>query len=92
MMNPFKTLGELKNARDQMVKIQRELENTVVAANRGNVEVEVTADMKVKSIIIAGEEKRDVKEAVNEALDRAKREAAAKMKSLSGGLGGLLGQ
>lgn len=92
MFNPFKAIGDIKKARDQMVKIQRELESTQVVAERGDVRVEMTADMKVKNIVIAGEEKYDVKEAVNQALEKAKREAAAKMQSISGGLSGLLGQ
>lgn len=94
MFNPMKglgALGDIKKMRDEAMKIQKELQNITVTASRGRVSVELTADMKVKSVVINDEEMRDAVECLNEALEKAQKKAAAKMQEMGGGLGNLLG-
>lgn len=94
MFNPMKgmgALGDLKKMRDEAMKIQKELQTIVVTASRGRVSVELTADMKVKSVVINDEEMKDAVEALNEALEKAQKKAAAKMQEMGGGLSSLLG-
>lgn len=94
MFNPMKglgQLGDLKKLRDEAMKIQKELQTIVVTASRGRVSVELTADMKVKSFVVNGEEMKDAVDALNEALEKAQKKAASKMQEMGGGLSGLLG-
>lgn len=94
MFNPMKglgQLGDLKKLRDEAMKIQKELQTIVVTASRGRVNVELTADMKIKSFKMNDEEMRDAVDALNEALEKAQKKAASKMQEMGGGLGGLLG-
>lgn len=95
MFNPMKGLGamgDLKKLRDEAMKIQNELKQIVVTASRGRVSVELTADMKVKNFTLNGEEMKDAIDALNEALEKAQKKAAAKMQEMGGGLSGLLGK
>lgn len=94
MFNPMKgigALGDIKKMRDEAMKIQKELQTIVVTASRGRVSVELTADMKVKSVVINDEEMKDAVDALNEALEKAQKKAAAKMQEMGGGLSSLLG-
>lgn len=94
MFNPMKgigALGDIKKMRDEAMKIQKELQTIVVTATRGRVSVELTADMKVKSVVINDEEMKDAVDALNEALEKAQKKAAAKMQEMGGGLSSLLG-
>lgn len=95
MFNPMKGLsamGDIKKLRDEAMKIQKELKEIVVTASRGRVSVELTADMKVKNFTLNNEEMRDAIDALNEALEKAQKKAAAKMQEMGGGLSGLLGK
>ena len=92
MFNPLKNIGELNELRKQAMELQKALSQIVVTASRGRAQVTMTADMKVQSITVNGEEMRDLKDALNEALEKAQKKAAAKMQEMGGGLGGLLGK
>ena len=46
--------------------------------------------MKIKSVKISGEEMGDLKDALNDAIEKAQKKAAAKMQE-AGGLSSLLG-
>ncbi|MDO8269538.1 MAG: YbaB/EbfC family nucleoid-associated protein [Candidatus Levybacteria bacterium] len=91
MINPFKQAAELKKLRDQANAIQKELAQIEVEAEKGRVKIVMTGDMKVKSVEINGEEMRDAKDAINEAVDKAQKKSAQKMQQMGGGLQELLG-
>jgi len=91
MFNPLKQAGELKKLRDEAKKIERELEQIEVTEEERGVKVTVTGNMKVVSIEVDGEEKRDIAETVNDAIKEAQKKAAMKMSQMGGGLRGLLG-
>lgn len=92
MFNPLKNIGELNELRKQAMELQNALKQIVVTASRGRASVELTADMKVQKVTVNGEEMNDLKDALNEALEKAQKKAAGKMQEMGGGLGGLLGK
>lgn len=92
MFNPLKGLGDLNKLRQEAIKLQKELEKIDVIEEKGRALVHLTADMKVKSIKISGEEMHDVRDALNDALSKAQKKAASKMQEIGGGLTGLLGR
>jgi len=91
MFNPLKGLGDLKKLRDEAMKLQKELQRIEIESEKGRAKVLITADMKVKSVKVNGEEMNDLKEALNDAIDKAQKKAASKMQEMGGGLQGLLG-
>jgi DNA-binding protein YbaB len=91
MINPFKQAAEIKKLRDQAKRIQNELAEVEVEAEKGRVKVLIDGNMKVKSVEINGEEMRDAKDAFNEAVERAQKKSAQKMQSMGAGLQELLG-
>lgn len=91
MINPFKQAAEIKKLRDQAKKIQNELSQVEVEAEKGRVRVVIDGNMKVKSVEINGEEMKDAKDAFNEAVDRAQKKSAQKMQQMGAGLQELLG-
>lgn len=94
MFNPIKgagQLGQLKKLRDEAKKIQEELGRIEVEEEKGRGYVKLTADMKVKPVRVNGEEMNDLRDALNDAIEKAQKKAAHKMQEMGGGLMGLLG-
>lgn len=91
MFNPLKGLGDLKNMRDQAMKMQQMLAAEQVVVERNGVRVVMTGDQKIKEITIDGQEDWRIKEAISEAIKKSQEIAAKKLAEMSGGLGGLLG-
>lgn len=92
MFDKFKQLGELKKMRDQAMQIQKELAQEMMEINKNGVRIVISGDQKIQTIETNGRSDNDIKEAVNEAVKKAQEVAARKLASMSGGLGGLLGQ
>lgn len=91
MFNPFKGLGDLKNMRDQAMKMQKVLSEEEVVVDKGGVKVVMSGDQKIKSLIIDGQESWRVKDAIAEAIKKSQEIAAKKLTEMSGGIQGLLG-
>lgn len=81
-------------------KIQKELQNMVIAVEKGDgaVKVEITGEQKIKKIHIdpeyvdlddIGELERWVEDAVKEAISESQKVAAEKMQPMMGALGNL---
>jgi len=92
MLNPFKSLGDLKQMRDQAMQIQQALSQEIITIEKNGVEVVITGDQKVQSIKVNGSLEYNISEAVNEAIKKSQEVAAKKLQEMGGGLGGLLGQ
>ena len=90
MFNPLKGLGEINELRKQAMQLQNALKQITINEEKGRAAVELSADMKIHSVKINGEEYNDLKDCLNDAIEKAQKKAAAKMQEL-GGLGGLLG-
>ena len=99
----FEQAKQAMQMRNQMKRLQREIEEMTKEYSNGGVRVVVTGDMVVKTIEIADkellspakEEKlvRTFTENVNKALTLAKNEAQERMKAVTKelGLGGMMG-
>ena len=92
MMNPFQQLGDLKKMRDQAMAIQKELQAEKITVENHGVRIVITGDQKILSLESNGKGDNDIKDAINEAVKKSQEVAARKLASMSGGLGGLLGQ
>ncbi|MBI4991261.1 YbaB/EbfC family nucleoid-associated protein [Candidatus Gottesmanbacteria bacterium] len=92
MFNPFKSLGDLKNMRDQAMKMQQMLSSEEVVVEKNGVKVVMSGDQKIKELTIDGRDDWRVKEAIAEAIKKSQEIAAKKLTEMSGGLQGLLGQ
>ena len=90
MFNPLKGLGDLNKLRQEAMRIQKELQQIEVESEKGRGYVKITGDMKVKSVKVNGEEMADLRDCLNDAIEKAQKKAAVKMQE-AGGLGGLLG-
>jgi len=91
MVNPFKQIGDIKKMRDEAMAIQRELQKEEVTVNKNGVQIVISGDQKVKSIVTNGRSDHDIAEAINEAIKKSQEVAARKLQQMGGGLGGLLG-
>ncbi|MCJ7741041.1 YbaB/EbfC family nucleoid-associated protein [Candidatus Microgenomates bacterium] len=91
MFNPFKGLGDLKNMRDQAVKMQQALSAETVTVDKNGVKVTMSGDQKIIELIIDGEDNWRVREAIAETIKKSQEIAAKKLTEMSGGLQGLLG-
>ena len=92
MMNPFQQLGDLKKMRDQAMAIQKELQAEQITVEKQGVRIVITGDQKILSLESNGKGDNDIRDAINEAVKKSQEVAARKLASMSGGLGGLLGQ
>ena len=97
MFNPLKAAqgvasgaGDMAKLVNEARKLQNALKEIVINEQKGRAEVELTADMKIRSVKINGEEYNDLKDCLNDAIEKAQKKAAAKMQE-AGGLGSLLG-
>jgi DNA-binding protein YbaB len=91
MFDKVKQLGELGKMRSQAQKLQKELELITETVEKGDLIVSVSGDQKVRYIKINGEDRRDLTDAINEAMKKVQKESAKKMMDMGGGLSGLLG-
>ena len=96
MKDPLKMLRRVQQMQDRMQKMQKELESETVEATAGGgaVTVVATGTQKLVSVRIDPEAAGDpemlqdlVVAAVNDAMERSKEMASAKMQSVASGLG-----
>lgn len=92
MFNPFQGLGDLKKMRDEAMRIQRELQAEEIKFDKNGVNIIITGDQKLKTLVTNNKSDEDIKEAINEAVKKSQEVAAKKLQSMGGGLGGLLGR
>jgi len=90
LFNPLKGLGEINELRKQAQALQNALKEILIVEEKGRARIELSADMKIHSVKINEEEYSDLRDALNDAIEKAQKRAAQKMQEM-GGLGGLLG-
>lgn len=91
MINPFKSLGDLKQMRDQAMQIQKQLSEERIEINEAGVHIVITGDQRILEFEIEGVSNDLVKDKLNKAIKESQEVAAKKLASMSGGLQGLLG-
>jgi DNA-binding protein YbaB len=92
MINPFKSLGDLKKMRDQAAQIQKTLARETIELDEDGVRVVITGDQRIVEFEIKGVSNNLVKDKLNKAIKMSQELAAKKLTEMSGGLQGLLGQ
>ena len=96
MKDPMKMMRQVQQMQDRMQKVQKELDTETVEATAGGgaVTVVATGNQKLVSVRIDRGAEEDLEmlqdlvvAAVNEAMEKSKEMAAAKMQSVASGLG-----
>ncbi len=87
----FDKVGKLMKMRSEAQKLQKELEKIIQTYEKGNVKLKINGAQQIDYIEIDGVERKDVKDALNEAMKKVQKESAKKMMEMGGGLSGLLG-
>lgn len=72
------------------MQLQSALKQIIINEEKGRAQVELSADMKIHSVKINGEEYSDLRDCLNDAIEKAQKKAAQKMQEM-GGLGSMLG-
>lgn len=91
MINPFKSLGDVKKMRDQAMAIQKQLSQEKIILDEDGVRIVISGDQKILEFSIQGIQNEVVKEKLNKAIKESQEMAAKKLQEMSGGLQGLLG-
>lgn len=92
MFNPLKGLGDLKKMRDQALQMQKMLASEKITVEQDGVRVVMSGDQKLLELVIDGQSDHRISRAIQKAIEESQKVAAQKLASMSGGLGGLLGQ
>jgi len=92
MNNPLKALGDLNQLRQQAQQMQKQLAAEEIRVEEGDVVVVISGDQKIKQFSVQGVSSQDAIEVLNKAIKQSQELAAKKLQSMTGGLGGMLGQ
>jgi DNA-binding YbaB/EbfC family protein len=88
-------LGKVKKIQEDMKEVQKELSQVLVEEESGGVKVVVSGDMELREFKLDPKilDNKDIKriewlisDAVDKAFSKAKKEAASKLKRVTGGL------
>jgi len=88
-------IGKVKKIQEDMKEVQKELSQVLVEEESGGVKVVVSGDMELRDFKLDPKilENNDIKriewlisDAVDKAFSKAKKEAASKLKRVTGGL------
>ena len=91
VFDKLKQLGQLNKMRQQAKELQKQLEAEEETYEKGDVRLKVNGAQQIVYFELDGEERRDIKDAINEAMKSVQKKAAKKMLEMGGGLGGLFG-
>lgn len=91
MANPLKSLGNLNKLRKQAKQMQDELSNEEIRVEEGDIVVIISGDQKIKHFSVQGVSSEDAVQVLNKAIKQSQQLAAKKLQSMTGGLGGMLG-
>jgi len=92
MINPLKSLSDLKKMRDQAMTVQKQLAQERIEINEDGIRIVITGDQQILEFSIQGIENDVVRQKLNKAIKTSQEMAAKKLQEMSGGLQGLLGQ
>ena len=87
----FSQLKQLNQMRQQAKQLQKELQKEEETYEDGGVRIKVNGAQEVVYFELDGDERSDIKDAINKAMKTVQKKAAKKMMEMGGGLGGLLG-
>ena len=73
--------------RSQAAQIQKQLERELFTVDHGRISIEITGNQKVTNVTVDGQQVPELKEAMNQAIQKSQQAAAAKLSSMSKELG-----
>lgn len=91
MFDKIQQAKKLWDLRNQALAMQKALEQETVTVERNGVKVVMTGNQKIVKLEVDGEDKRNISDAINDALKESQKVAAKKLQEMGGGLSGLLG-
>jgi len=83
-------LKQLKQMRDQAMKVQKQLQAEEIVVERGDVRIVISGDQKIKELSVGGVSSDEVVNALNDAIKQSQQLAARKLQEMSGGLSGMM--
>ena len=83
MMNPFKTLGDINQMRQQAAKIQAALAAEEFEIKEGNIRIVINGNQDVKLVEVNGQADETLRRAINDAIKRSQQAAAGKLAEIS---------
>lgn len=89
--NPLKGLGDLKQLREQAIKMQQQLSQEEIVIEEGDVRVVISGDQRIKEFSVQGITSDVAISALNKAIKQSQELAAKKLQQMSGGIPGLGG-
>jgi DNA-binding protein YbaB len=89
--NPLKGLGDLKQLREQAIKMQQQLSQEEIVVEEGDVRVVISGDQRIKEFSVQGISSDVAISALNKAIKQSQELAAKKLQQMSGGVPGLGG-
>lgn len=89
--NPLKGLGDLKQLREQAIKMQQQLSQEEIVIEEGDVRVVISGDQRIKEFSVQGITSDVAISALNKAIKQSQELAAKKLQQMSGGIHGLGG-
>lgn len=92
MINPFKSIGDMNQMRQQAIAIQKTLSEKSIELNEDGVRIVISGDQKISVFEIQGVSNDLVKQKLNKAIKESQDMAAKELSSMAGGLQGLLGK
>jgi DNA-binding protein YbaB len=92
MLDKLQRVKELKKMRDQAVAMQKSLAAEEIEVEEKDVRVVISGDQKIKELSVKGVENQILVDVLNKAIKKSQEIAAKKLREMSGGLSGLLGQ
>lgn len=87
----FKQAGDLMKMRQQAKQLQKQLEQEEETYEKDGIRVKVNGAQQIVYFELDGEERSDIKDAINKAMKQVQKKAARKMLEQGGGLSGLFG-
>jgi DNA-binding protein YbaB len=87
----IKQLGELNKMRQQAKKLQKQLEQEEETYEDSGIKIKVNGAQQIVYFELDGDERRDIKDAINKVMKSVQKKAAKKMMEMGGGLSGMFG-
>lgn len=85
MFDNIKQLNELRKMRSEALKLQHQLAQELVEIEKEGIKIVVSGDQKIRTIIIDGQERKDLVDLINHALKEAQTKAVMKLSQSGGG-------
>ena len=76
----FEKVKQLHKLKKMQSEVQKQLESILHVEEKGSISVTVRGDKKIEYFVIDGQERRDIKDLINEAFKRVEKKSEKRMK------------